>query len=353
MTVAYQSNRRDYSGNGSTQDFSVPFELFSSGDLKVYRRDETDPANITETLLVLSSDYTLTGADPAHGIICTGIHTSVAPSVTQKIVILREMVSDQGLDFNVNGPFPVDDNEKALDRGAMIDQQLQEQIDRSVKLPTTARIAAFDPTLPRDLIGQQSCALGTNPSGNGLAVGPTFTAIAGAQAAGNAAVAAAAAAATSAAASATSAGNAASSATSASTSATNAAASQAAAAASAAAAAASAAASGALAGIGTHAAPTNITAAGGIPGSGNNRSKRYIQGNGGPVDIIANPQVAAGLADGDELTLVGCSDTNTVLLENGTGLVLNGAYTMKDGSLIRLNWDAGQSLWLEEYRNDL
>lgn len=422
MTVAIQSNRRDYSGNGSTQDFSVPFELFSSDDLKVYRRDETDPDNPTETLLVLSTDYSLTGADPLTGIICTGIHTAAAPTVTQKIVILRELDPEQGLDFNENGPFPVDDNEEALDRGVMLAQQLQEQIDRCVKVTKTMKVSLFDPTLPAEIKGQAECVIGTNSDGSGLKLGPTFTDIANAQGYGQAAIDAAASAASSqtaaatsatnaaasataaagsataaaasasaaatsetnalgaesacsssAAAASTSATNAATSASSASTSASNASTGATAAAASATAAAgsatsaatsatnaaASAAAAAASAGsfglvvAGAHNAPSAITAAGGIPATTAQRNKRYIQGSGGAVDVTANPQIAAGTNDGDELTLVGCSDTNTVLLENGTGLIMNGPYTMKDGSLIKFNWDAVQSLWLEEYRNDL
>ena len=104
---------------------------------------------------------------------------------------------------------------------------------------------------------------------------------------------------------------------------------------------------------GTHASPTSITAGGGItPTSGKRQQMMYIQGSGGAVTVTANPQIVAGSIDGQSLRLVGCSDTNTVKLQDGTGLKLNGSITLGDYWVIGLFWSASQSVWVEEYRRE-
>jgi len=75
----------------------------------------------------------------------------------------------------------------------------------------------------------------------------------------------------------------------------------------------------------------------------------FVQGSGGPVDVSANPQIAVGTVIGQRLTLVGVNDTNTVLLEDGTGLKLNGECFLRNGSILELLWNG--SLWVEISRN--
>lgn len=102
---------------------------------------------------------------------------------------------------------------------------------------------------------------------------------------------------------------------------------------------------------GSRASPTNITAVGGITASANAYEIQFVQGSGGPVDISANPQVSAGTTVGQQIVLVGRDDTNTVLLENGTGLELNGDCLLEAASVICLMWDG--TFWTEVYRNDM
>ena len=95
--------------------------------------------------------------------------------------------------------------------------------------------------------------------------------------------------------------------------------------------------------------PDDITAAGGISFSGSNYTNiAFIQGDGGAVDITADPQIAAGTAVGQRLTLIGRNDTNTVRLEDGTGLSLNGAAVLALQSAIDLMWDG--TVWVEVSR---
>lgn len=108
---------------------------------------------------------------------------------------------------------------------------------------------------------------------------------------------------------------------------------------------------GELTPTGTRASPTSITAAGGITPGGTQRELAFVKSNSGAVDITANPQIVAGTILGQEIILQGCSDTDTLLLQHGNGLELNGFCTLKSGSRIYLVWDG--TVWGEVSRNDI
>jgi len=60
----------------------------------------------------------------------------------------------------------------------------------------------------------------------------------------------------------------------------------------------------------------------------------YIVGNGGPINITADPQIIDGL-QGDVLTLTGTSNTNTVTIEDAGDLALtHGSMILGDGDSI-------------------
>jgi len=106
--------------------------------------------------------------------------------------------------------------------------------------------------------------------------------------------------------------------------------------------------------VGSYAFPISIVAATGIGvGADSVNEIRYVVGDGGAVDITANPKVEVGSTDGQLLRLIGTSDTNTVKLDNGTGLLLNGSCTLGDRGCLTLLWDNGQSVWMEISRNDM
>lgn len=96
--------------------------------------------------------------------------------------------------------------------------------------------------------------------------------------------------------------------------------------------------------------PEDIVAGSGISPLGVYKESIYIQGSGGAVDISANPQISAGTNSGDELILICVSDTNTIQLDDGDGLSLNGSFLMVNNSVIKLKWDG--STWLEQSRRD-
>ncbi len=105
---------------------------------------------------------------------------------------------------------------------------------------------------------------------------------------------------------------------------------------------------------GTYAAPQAIVAGTGIAFTGTAYFNIwFVEGSGGPVDITANPQIAVTTTVGAMLTVVGCSDTNTVKLEHGTGLTMNGECILGAGSVIQFIWAGATLGWTEVSRSGL
>ncbi len=223
MSVSSTTNRVSYTGNGATSVYAYPFKIFANTELRVTKKLIAAP--YTETLLVLTTDYTVSGVGETSG----GNVTLVAGSLasTYKLFIRRVRALKQQTDIRNQGPGYQEAIENEFDKQLMIAQQHADELDRSVKLSEAFTSASFDPTLPPALVGAVSCALVTSAAGTGFAVGPTTDDISNAQGYANAADASADAAATSqsaaassASAASTSASDAATSASAASTSAT-------------------------------------------------------------------------------------------------------------------------------------
>lgn len=91
---------------------------------------------------------------------------------------------------------------------------------------------------------------------------------------------------------------------------------------------------------------TAITAAGGITVT---RKIMRVAGNGGAIDITADPQIVAG-EDGQIVIIQGTHDTNTVTLDDGTGLALSAQCVLAAQDNITLMYDSGDSEWIETSR---
>lgn len=129
MTVQNSTYRSDYTGNGVTVAFAVPFYFLDATHLEVLL---TNTATGVVTTLVLNSDYTVTGA----GVTAGGTLTMpVAPTASQKLSILRNVPFTQLTHYVPNDPFPADSHERALDLLTMQNQQQEEKLSRSIVLP--------------------------------------------------------------------------------------------------------------------------------------------------------------------------------------------------------------------------
>lgn len=324
MTITNQITKDRYNGDGLTVDFPIPFQFqdvtTDDDQIVVYLRDETDPDNITETLLVKTTDYTLTGGTTAQPVY---VHLLSTPTVTQFPVIDRVTNRTQETDYIDGDNFPAESHESALDKLTQIAQELYGFLSRTVLLPITSTLSDLtyaEPIVYGHLRWNSTATELENPalvatvpllynpitatfsmpvasaSADGYMSSTTynliFSDLATLAAAGAAYVV-----------------------------------------------------------YGTYGAAQAITAGGGISASADQRQQRYVVGSGGAVDVSANPQIAAGSIDGQEMRVIGTDDTNTVLLEHGTGLILNGSCTLRAGATIDLSWSTGASAWIETGRN--
>lgn len=71
------------------------------------------------------------------------------------------------------------------------------------------------------------------------------------------------------------------------------------------------------------------------------------------IDITSNPQIAAG-QHGQEISIIGYSDVNTLTLDDGNGLKLAGGVSMVLGQddIIRLKYSITNAVWFEISRSD-
>lgn len=156
MTIQSQTTRVDYTGNGATTNFPVPFYWLQDTDLLVIRTDSayTPP---TVATLALTTDYVVTGSGNQSG---GSITTTVAPTATQKLSILRNVPFTQLTHYVPNDPFPAASHEQALDKLTMETQQLNEGLSRSITLPPNATGLSTNLPLPaaNNLIGWNQAA---------------------------------------------------------------------------------------------------------------------------------------------------------------------------------------------------
>ena len=132
MTISSTTVRNSYSGDGSTDTFNYTFKIFADTDLQVIIRSST----ATETVKTLTTHYTVTGAGNAAG--GTVVFTAGnIPTSTETVVIRRAVPQTQAIDYIANDPFPAESHEEGLDRAMMTLQQVQEEVNRSIKLSRT------------------------------------------------------------------------------------------------------------------------------------------------------------------------------------------------------------------------
>lgn len=110
---------------------------------------------------------------------------------------------------------------------------------------------------------------------------------------------------------------------------------------------------GALVATGNPGSPSTITAAGGFThtfSSGERQAIYCVGDTTTGTTVTANPQVQASTSTSYNLEywLIGTSDSNTITLNDGTGLKLNGPMTLFSGSILKLIWNG--SLWVESGR---
>nr|BAR28274.1 putative tail fiber [uncultured Mediterranean phage uvMED] len=132
MTVSSTTVKNSYSGNGSNNTFVYGFKIFANTDIQVIIRSSTG----TETTKSLTTHYTVTGVGSASGgnVVFT---SGNIPSASETVVLIRNVPQTQAIDYIANDPFPAETHEEGLDRATMTTQQVQEELNRSIKLSRT------------------------------------------------------------------------------------------------------------------------------------------------------------------------------------------------------------------------
>ncbi len=128
MTVPTNDSREQYLGNGATTVFPYAFKIFEGADLEVYLTE----ADGTQTLLVLGTDYTVTGAGNEDGGSITYPVIGDPLDDDETLTILRVIDITQETDMRNQGAYYPETIEDEFDRSRMIDQQIQEQVNRSM-----------------------------------------------------------------------------------------------------------------------------------------------------------------------------------------------------------------------------
>ena len=143
MTVSSTTVKNSYSGNGSTTQFAYGFKIFADSDLIVIIRTDSTGA---ETVKTLTTHYTVAGAGDASGGSIT-FTSGNTPASGETVVIIREVPQTQAIDYIANDPFPAESHEEGLDRATMTTQQVQEEVDRSIKLSRTNTMTSTEFTV--------------------------------------------------------------------------------------------------------------------------------------------------------------------------------------------------------------
>ena len=132
MTISTTVIKNSYSGNGSNDTFAYTFKISADADMQVIIRAATG----TETVKSLTTHYTVTGAGNANGgnVVFT---SGNIPTNTETVVLRRNTTQTQGVDLVENDPFTAESVEGAFDKNLSIAQELQEQVDRSIKISRT------------------------------------------------------------------------------------------------------------------------------------------------------------------------------------------------------------------------
>ena len=126
------SPRIQYDGDDSTVAFAFGFPIFTDADLEVY---------IDTTLQ--STGYTITGAGQTAGGTVT---FTTAPTSDETVTLVRNVAGARTTDFAAAGTMRADDINTALDYAIAYTQDVQDDVNRSIRLD--ASDAAADMVLP-------------------------------------------------------------------------------------------------------------------------------------------------------------------------------------------------------------
>lgn len=140
MAVSNTSNRSPATGgyacNGSVTEFTGSFRLLAEADVQVILTNSSG----AESTLALTTDYTVTPTDGSYPTNTFSVTTTSTYASGYTITLIRSMDATQPKDLNNSGPFYPNEIETGLDRNTLLIQQVQEELNRSVKVPASSTV---------------------------------------------------------------------------------------------------------------------------------------------------------------------------------------------------------------------
>ena len=140
MTVSTTKISKATSGNGSATSFPYDYKILEASDLQVIIRSATGAETIKAT-----STYTVTGVGADSGTIV--FNNSNIPISGETVVVTRNVLQTQAIDYIANDPFPAETHEEGLDRATMVIQQVSGDADRSIKFSKTNTFSSSEFTV--------------------------------------------------------------------------------------------------------------------------------------------------------------------------------------------------------------
>jgi len=141
MTVSSTTTKNSYDGDGIQTVFAYGFKIFDDDDIQVILRNTTTGA---ETVQTKTTHYSVSNVGNANGGNVTFV---TAPTQSQTVVLIRDTALTQATDYTPNDPFPATAHEDALDKLTFLVQEVQEELDRSIKVSKTNTITSSEFTV--------------------------------------------------------------------------------------------------------------------------------------------------------------------------------------------------------------
>lgn len=136
MTVSSLTVKNSYNADNTTTSFAYTFPIHSTSELTVILR----AANGTETIQTITTHYSIVDNGSAGG----QVNFVSAPATGNTVVLLRDTNLTQETDYIANDPFPAETHEAALDKITLQQQELQEELDRAIKISRSNDIASSE-----------------------------------------------------------------------------------------------------------------------------------------------------------------------------------------------------------------
>jgi hypothetical protein len=144
--------RTQYTALAAQTNFAYPFEIFTDADLKVWLTPLGQTPDPVLDLLVLTTDYGVTGAGVEGG---GDVILNTPATAGDIITIIRDIPIERLFDYTVGGDFTGDSINQQLDVLTMTQQQ-NESVNQTRQLtyPALEELETGDVTLPQLAIGQ-------------------------------------------------------------------------------------------------------------------------------------------------------------------------------------------------------